>query len=143
MEAGAMADDVRATILGLPTFAERLNHLITHVPRPEREGSRRRSPFFTNAEIGRLIGKSEPYISNLRNNKADNPTMDVIVAIAELFDVHPGDLIPASSQAMSSRVMHIAARAQHLSPRSLDTLEAMVEHFANADADPPPERSTQ
>jgi transcriptional regulator with XRE-family HTH domain len=133
--------DPREEILGLPTFADRFNHLMSHIRRPAGDdrttGPRRRSPFYSNAEIGRLIGKSEPYISNLRNNKSDNPTMDVIVAIAEVFAVHPGDLIPVPAsvrQAQSSRAMHIAARAQHLSPRSLDTLEAMIEHFSSMDA---------
>lgn len=133
-------NDPRDAILGLPTFAERFNHLMCSIERPAQDehapGPRRRSPYFSNAEVGRLIGKSEPYISNLRNNKSDNPTMDVIVAIAEVFGVHPGDLIPAPGhRAQSSRAMHIAARAQHLSPRSLDTLEAMVEHFAAVDAE--------
>jgi transcriptional regulator with XRE-family HTH domain len=111
---------------------------MSHIPRARpNENRRRRSPFYSNAEIGRLIGKSEPYISNLRNSKSDNPTMDVIIAIAEVFAVHPGDLIPVATTPLrthSSRAMHIAARAQHLSPRSLETLEAMVEHFAATDA---------
>lgn len=131
--------DPRDALGSFGTFAERFDHLMSHVPRPQHDdGRRRRSPFYSNAEIGRLIGKSEPYISNLRNHKSDNPTMDVIVAIAEVFAVHPGDLIPVSrtstSRTSSSRAMHIAARAQHLSPRSLETLEAMVEHFAAVDA---------
>jgi len=132
--------DPREAIADLPTFGQRFDHLMTHVPRPpedDHSSRRRRSPYFSNAEIGRLIGKSEPYISNLRNSKSDNPTMDVIIAIAEVFTVHPGDLIPSpvtGRQPNAARALHIAARAQHLSPRSLDTLEAMVEHFAAADA---------
>jgi len=129
--------DPRDAIGTFATFAERFDHLMSHIPRsrPE-ENRRRRSPYYSNAEIGRLIGKSEPYISNLRNNKSDNPTMDVIVAIAEVFAVHPGDLIPVATsprRTHSSRAMHIAARAQHLSPRSLATLEAMIEHFTATD----------
>jgi transcriptional regulator with XRE-family HTH domain len=132
-----VTDDPRDAIGSFTTFAERFDHLMTHIPRsrPD-ENRRRRSPYYSNAEIGRLIGKSEPYISNLRNNKSDNPTMDVIVAIAEVFAVHPGDLIPVATsprRTHSSRAMHIAARAQHLSPRSLETLEAMIEHFAATD----------
>jgi transcriptional regulator with XRE-family HTH domain len=132
-----VTDDPRDAIGSFTTFAERFDHLMTHIPRsgPE-ENRRRRSPYYSNAEIGRLIGKSEPYISNLRNNKSDNPTMDVIVSIAEVFAVHPGDLIPVATsprRTHSSRAMHIAARAQHLSPRSLETLEAMIEHFATTD----------
>jgi transcriptional regulator with XRE-family HTH domain len=132
-----LTDDPRDAIGSFPTFAERFDHLMTHIPRSgPREDRRRRSPYYSNAEIGRLIGKSEPYISNLRNNKSDNPTMDVIVAIAEVFAIHPGDLIPVAAsprRTHSSRAMHIAARAQHLSPRSLETLEAMIEHFAATD----------
>ena len=130
--------DPRDALGGFATFAERFDHLMSHIPRARSdENRRRRSPFYSNAEIGRLIGKSEPYISNLRNSKSDNPTMDVIVAIAEVFAVHPGDLIPVATtprRTHASRAMHIAARAQHLSPRSLETLEAMVEHFAATDA---------
>ncbi|MCS7483242.1 helix-turn-helix domain-containing protein [Umezawaea endophytica] len=130
--------DPRDALGGFSTFAERFDHLMSHIPRARSsETRRRRSPYYSNAEIGRLIGKSEPYISNLRNSKSDNPTMDVIVAIAEVFAVHPGDLIPVATTPLrthSSRAMHIAARAQHLSPRSLETLEAMVEHFAATDA---------
>ncbi|XVV06773.1 helix-turn-helix domain-containing protein [Actinosynnema sp. CA-248983] len=129
-------DDARRAILAMPTFAERFNHLMSTVPRPPATtGQRRRSPFYSNSELGRLIGKSEPYISNLRRNKADNPTMDVIVAIAEVFGVHPGDLIPVpSTPGAAGRAMHLAARAQHLGPRALETLETMVDQLAALDA---------
>ncbi|MEO6085660.1 MAG: helix-turn-helix transcriptional regulator [Umezawaea sp.] len=130
--------DPRDAIGTFSTFAERFDHLMSTIPRSQPDDNRRRrSPYYSNAEIGRLIGKSEPYISNLRNNKSDNPTMDVIVAIAEVFAVHPGDLIPVASSPRhthTGRVMQIAARAQHLSPRSLEALEALIEHFAAADA---------
>lgn len=93
-------EQVEAEILALPTFAERLDWLMTHVVRPDfaddavpAPGSRR-SPHYSASRVAGEIGTTQAYISKLRAGINTNPGIEVVRRLARLFGVDPGLLVP-------------------------------------------------
>lgn len=82
LEAGARAELPRE---GGGGVAERINHLFEVVKDERNDAS------FTNAEVARMsLGDlTEKDVDDLRSERVPNPSVDQVVALADVFGVHP------------------------------------------------------
>ncbi len=128
-------DDADGGVQGL---ADRLNHLFSTVPRPDRKG------LWTNDQASTALAAagtymSAAYISQMRSGKRNNPSARNLAAIAELFAV-PLDYffnpeiaakIDADLQLLvavrDSGVQGVALRARGLSAESLAGLAGIID----------------
>lgn len=123
---------------GVPDLADRLNHLFSTVPRPDRRG------YWTNEQAAAALAQlgtsmSDGYISQLRNGKKNNPSARNLAAIAELFGVpmeyffnsETAAKIDADLRLLSAvrdvGVQGVALRASGLSAESLASLEGIID----------------
>jgi len=129
---------VREADGGVPDLAQRLNHLFSTVPRPDRGGN------WTNEQAAAALASqgtpmSDGYISELRNGKKNNPSARNLAAIAALFGV-PVDYFFNSETARKIDadlrlltavrdvgVQGVALRASGLSAESLASLEGIID----------------
>ena len=123
---------------GVPGLADRLNHLFSTVPRPNRQG------LWTNEQASAALAAagtymSDAYIGQLRNGKRNNPSARNLAAIAELFGVpmeyffnsETAAKIDADLRLLSAvrdvGVQGVALRASGLSAESLASLEGIID----------------
>ena len=134
---------------GVPGLADRLNHLFSTVPRPNRQG------MWTNEQASAALAAagtylSDAYIGQLRNGKRNNPSARNLAAIAELFAV-PVDYffnpetaakIDADLRLLTavrdSGIQGLALRAQGLSPESIASLAGIIEQVRKIEHLPDP-----
>ena len=134
---------------GVPGLADRLNHLFSTIPRPNRQG------LWTNEQASAALAAagnymSDAYIGQLRNGKRNNPSARNLAAIAELFAV-PVDYFFNSETAAKidadlrllaavrdSGIKGLALRAQGLSPESIANLAGLIEQVRKIENLPEP-----
>ena len=134
---------------GVPGLADRLNHLFSTIPRPDRQG------LWTNEQASAALAAagnymSDAYIGQLRNGKRNNPSARNLAAIAELFAV-PVDYffnpetaakIDADLRLLTavrdSGIQGLALRAQGLSPESIASLAGIIEQVRKIEHLPEP-----
>jgi transcriptional regulator with XRE-family HTH domain len=129
---------VREADGGVPDLAQRLNHLFSTVPRPDRQG------YWTNEQAAAALAQrgtpmSDGYLSQLRNGKKNNPSARNLSAIAELFGVPMEYFFNAETAAKIDAdlrlltavrdvgVQGLALRASGLSAESLASLEGIID----------------
>ncbi|MFF4508946.1 helix-turn-helix domain-containing protein [Streptomyces sp. NPDC001401] len=124
------------------TLAERLERLFDEI-RPEGPKGRR----YTNDEVASALKGIEPdlrvsgaYLSALRNGTKRNPSMDLLVVLAQFFRVSVSYFIEPVSDTQTdaevalARVGHnpevrnLALRALELTPEGLAIVTQIVEH---------------
>ena len=134
---------------GVPRLADRLNHLFSTIPRPDRQG------LWTNEQASAALAAagnymSDAYIGQLRNGKRNNPSARNLAAIAELF-AGPVDYffnpdtaakIDADLRLLTavrdSGIQGLALRAQGLSPESIASLAGIIEQVRKIEHLPEP-----
>ena len=134
---------------GVAGLADRLNHLFSTIPRPNRQG------LWTNEQASAALAAagnymSDAYIGQLRNGKRNNPSARNLAAIAELFAV-PVDYFFNSETAAKidadlrllaavrdSGIKGLALRAQGLSPESIANLAGLIEQVRKIENLPEP-----
>lgn len=123
---------------GVPELSERLNHLFSTIPRPDRH------TYWTNEQAAAELARrgtpmSDAYISQLRTGKKNNPSARNLAALAELFTVPMEYFFNADTAAKidadlrllaavrDTGVQGVALRASGLSAEGLANLEGIID----------------
>ena len=125
---------------GISGLAEKLNHLFATVPAPTRSG------LYSNDSAAHALEErgvtvSGVHLSHLRSGRRDNPSARLLAALAELFGVPIGyffdgtmerrinEELDALSAIRDSRARSLMLRAQGVSPKGLEHIEAILEQI--------------
>lgn len=148
IESGSPDEDVASY-----TLADKLNKLFDTMRRPNE------APLSNQAAAEAIKKKtgvsiSTAYLWQLRNGMKDNPTLQHLQAIADMFGVPPSYLVdPGGDPKIDSQlnliqamrdggVRNLALRASGLTPRSLNNVAAILDHARELEHLPPVEESS-
>jgi transcriptional regulator with XRE-family HTH domain len=130
------------------TLADKLEYLFRTVREPGRRE-------YTNEEVAAAVARdqgvtiSASYIWYLRTGQRDNPTFKHLNALARFFGVPPAYFFDEDTSARveaelglltamkDTGVRDIALRAAGLSPKSLDTINDIINHVRDLEGLPP------
>ena len=82
-------------------------------------------------DVADAVGISKAHVWNLEKGLSDNPSMELVVKLAELFRVRVADLVGENPEAADEEPEMVALfrDLKQLDPRDRDTIKVLMDQF--------------